>query len=100
MKKAINTEEIKPVNFSGGLRGKHSASYRRGHSIKNRHDDGTVTVQRFVPDHNAVVLDLDVKAYFPNAAAVNNALRALISILPHKRKRTSAGRSNKGGAPV
>ncbi len=92
MKKAIKTDEIKPVNFSGGLRGKHSANYRRGHSVKIRHDDGSVTVQRFVPDNNAVVLDWDVKAYFPDAAAVNNALRALISILPHKRKRTSAAR--------
>lgn len=89
MKKAIKTDDIKPVDFSGGVRGKHSEAYRRGHTVKVHRDDGSVTVQRFVPDKDAVVLDKDVKAYFPDAEAVNKALRALISIMPHKRKRAS-----------
>jgi hypothetical protein len=86
MKKEINTDEIKPVDFSGGVRGKHSLRYRRGHTVKISHDNDTVTVQRFIPDKDAVVLDKDVKAYFSNAEAVNNALRMLINILPKKRK--------------
>jgi hypothetical protein len=61
-------------------------SYRRGHTVKIRHDDDTVTVQRFIPDKAAVLLDKDVKAFFPNAEAVNNALRTLINIIPTKRK--------------
>lgn len=84
MKKVIETEKIHPVDFSGGLRGKHCASYRRGHTFKVRQDDGTVIVQKFIPDSNAVVIDRDVRAYFPDAAAINSALRALIEILPHK----------------
>jgi hypothetical protein len=86
MKKVDRIDEIKPVDFSGGVRGKHSESYRRGHTVKIRHDDDTVTVQRFIPDKDAILLDKDVKAFFPNAEAVNNALRTLISILPTKRK--------------
>lgn len=86
MKKAERTDEIKPVDFSGGVRGKHSASYRRGHTVKISHEDGSVTVQRFIPDKDAILLDKDVKAFFPNAEAVNNALRTLINIIPNKRK--------------
>jgi len=89
MKKAINTDDIKPVDFSAGVRGKHSAAFRRGHTVKIHHEDGTVEARRFLPDRDAVVLDKDVKSYFPDAEAVNNALRALISIMPHKRKRAS-----------
>jgi len=32
MKKGDRIDEIKPVDFSGGVRGKHSESYRRGHT--------------------------------------------------------------------
>ena len=86
MKKVDKVAEIQPVDFSAGVRGKHSESYRRGHTVKIGHDDGTVTVQRFIPDKDAVVLDKDVKAFFPNSEAVNNALRMLINIVPNKRK--------------
>lgn len=86
MKKVDSIDEIKTVDFNGGVRGKHSESYRRGHTVKIRHDDDTVTVQRFIPDKDAVLLDKDVKAFFPNAEAVNNALRTLINIIPTKRK--------------
>ncbi len=89
MKKAEVCDEIKPVDFTGGVRGKHSLSYRNGHTVKVRHDDGKVTVQKFIPDRDAVVLDKDVKAFFPDAEAVNNALRMLISIMPNKRKHPS-----------
>ena len=65
MKKVGRLDEIKPVDFSGGVRGKHSVSYRKGHTVKIRHDDGTVTVQRFIPDKDAVLLDKDVKAFSP-----------------------------------
>lgn len=84
MKKGIESEEIRPVDFSSGVQGKHCAAYRRGHTVKVRQDDGTITVQKFVPDSDAVVIDRDVRAYFPDAAAINNALRTLIGIIPHK----------------
>ena len=89
--KNINTEEIKPMEFSSGVRGKHATSYRQGHTVKITQEDGTVLVQKFVPDKNAVILDSDVRAYFPSTEAVNNALRALIGIVPHHRRRRSTG---------
>ena len=87
MKKVMESEEIRPVDFSGGLRGKHSAAYRRGHTVKVRQDDGPITVQKFVPDTDAVVIDRDIRTYFPDAASINNALRSLIGIIPHKRRK-------------
>jgi hypothetical protein len=40
------------------------------------------------PDKDAIVLDSDVRAYFPDSNTVNNALRALIALIPKKRKLT------------
>jgi hypothetical protein len=47
-------------NFSGGVRGKHAKAYARG--------------------TNRVTLDPDVAAFFPDAEAVNNALRVLANV--------------------
>lgn len=58
-------------DFRGGVRGKYVSRYRAG--------------------TNVVVLDPDVAAAFPNAAAVNRALRALLDAVPPRpAKRRSA----------
>ena len=58
-------------DFRGGVRGKYVARYRAG--------------------TNVVVLDPDVAAAFPTAAAVNRALRALLDVVPPRpAKRRSA----------
>lgn len=58
-------------DFRGGVRGKYVSRYRAG--------------------TNVVVLDPDVAAAFPNARAVNRALRALLDVVPVRRaKRRSA----------
>lgn len=55
-------DELRPeYDFSGGVRGKYAERYARG--------------------TNLVVLDPDVAEIFPDAAAVNQALRALASII-------------------
>ncbi len=58
-------------DFRGGVRGKYVSRYRAG--------------------TNVVVLDPDVADAFPNAAAVNRALRALLNAVPPRpAKRRSA----------
>lgn len=58
-------------DFRGGVRGKYVSRYRAG--------------------TNVVVLDPEVAAAFPNAAAANRALRALIDVAPPRpAKRRSA----------
>lgn len=64
-----------------GVRGKYAARLRYGYTVVIHHADGTTTTERHVPAA-MIVLDPDVQAYFPDADAVNQALRAIISILP------------------
>lgn len=54
-------------DFSGGVRGKHAARYRRGSNI--------------------VVLAPDVAKVFNSEASVNSALRALAGIIRQRAKR-------------
>jgi hypothetical protein len=77
-KEAVN--EMRPeYNFSGGVRGKY--------------------LERYKADSNIVVLDPDVSLAFPNAAAVNEALRVLVGIagkvptLPNNRMQRTSARS-------
>ena len=54
-------EDLRPeYDFSGGDRGKHFQSYRKG--------------------TNVVFLDADVAAVFKDSAAVNTALRLLLTL--------------------
>mgnify|MGYP001572660140 FL=1 len=63
-------DEMRPeYDFSGGVRGKHAARYAKGTNI--------------------VVLDPDVAEAFPNSVAVNEILRALLSILGRGRRASS-----------
>jgi hypothetical protein len=60
-RRTADADDILPhYDFRGGVRGKYAARYREG--------------------TNVVVLDPDVAARFPDAAAVNRALRALAEV--------------------
>jgi len=61
-------------DFSSGVRGKHAA--------------------RYATETNIVVLDPDVAAVFPNSAAVNEALRALVKIAQRGRPTKSRTRKS------
>ncbi len=71
-KRSLDRDTMRPeYDFRGGVRGKYVSRYRAG--------------------TNVVVLDPDVAAAFPNAHAVNRALRALLDVVPVRRaKRRSA----------
>jgi hypothetical protein len=77
-----------------GVRGKYYRAYRQGHTVAVHHEDGTTTTTHYTPDKDAIVLDPDVQAYFPNSEAVNNALRSLITLIP-KEQKVSRRTSNK-----
>lgn len=71
-------------DFTGGVRGKHYQAYRRGHRVTIRQEDGAIVEQHFTLEDGAVMLDPDVREYFPDAESVNHALRTLIHLIPRK----------------
>lgn len=72
----IARDDIRPeYDFSGGVRGKYARQFREG--------------------TNLILLEPDLAARFPDSAAVNRALRALVEIAdtpkagPTRRRRTA-----------
>lgn len=89
MKKANNSHKddmLPEYDFKGkkGIRGKYAKALKQGYSIRVINEDKTVTVRQFVLKENAVVLDPDVKVYFPDSKSVNHALRTLIELIPER----------------
>ena len=72
--------------MNGGVRGKYYEAYRKGHKVVIHKEDGTDSVQYFKLKEGAIMLEPDVKKYFPTSEAVNKALRLLIEIIPTKRR--------------
>jgi hypothetical protein len=79
------------ARIKGGIRGKYSEAYCEGHTVEIRQTDGTTSVQYFQLEDGAVMLEPDVRKYFPDSEAVNRALRALIAIAPKKTLRLPRG---------
>ena len=81
MKKKVcnfNNSDMRDVyDFSGGIRGKHYKTYRKGHTVIVHNDDGSASVQYFTQEDGSVMLDPDIKVYFPDSESVNKALRSL-----------------------
>ena len=75
-------------DFTGvpGVRGKHAAAMRQGYTCLVHHPDGTREITHVRPLEGSVVLDPDVQAYFPDAEAVNTALRGLMALRPRRRR--------------
>jgi len=74
MKKAVpkrpDPDMREEYDFSGGVRGKYTARVAAGSNI--------------------VVLEPDVAEIFPDSASVNEALRALATVIRSRRHRTAA----------
>ena len=85
-KPSKNDDVLPEYDLKGkkGVRGKYAKVLKQGYSIRVTNDDGTVSVKQFVPRENTVVLDPDVKVYFPDSESVNRALRSLINLIPEK----------------
>lgn len=94
----IEPDEMRSeYDFSGGVRGKHYQAYRQGHTVKIHQTDGNVMIQHFSLEDGAVFLEPDVREYFPDAEAVNKALRGLIALFP-KGKLAAVGEEVKESA--
>ena len=77
-------EEYDLSKLKNPVRGKYYQQYREGHSVTIHHEDGTKTVEHFPAQNDVIILDSDVKKYFPNSASVNATLRSLIKLIPQQ----------------
>ena len=95
-KEPSKIEDMRPeYDFSsmkGAVRGKYYKAYREGHTIEVHKEDGATSVQYFKLEDGAVMLEPNVRKYFPNSEAVNKALRSLIEIIPSKRRASGHGK--------
>ena len=85
----VDSDDMQPeYNFSNrqGVRGKYHQRLRDGYNVTIEQPDGTTLVQRVVHPEGTVTLDPDVREYFPDTESVNNALRALIQLIPVKKQ--------------
>ena len=84
-----SVEMLPEYDFKGkkGVRGKYYRAYRQGHTVRIHREDGTVSVQHFTLEEGAVMLEPDVREYFPTSESVNQALRSLIILIPKHRRR-------------
>ena len=71
-------------DFTGGVRGKHYRAMQAGYTITVHKADGTTVVKDVMPKEGAVILEPDIRTYFPDSESVNRALRCLIPLLPKK----------------
>jgi hypothetical protein len=100
MKKAKNNDSNKDemraeYDLSGktGVRGRYYQDYRRGHTVTVHKEDGSMVTRHFTLEEGAVMLEPDIRKFFPNSESVNKALRSLI---PHKsaKRKTSDKSTN------
>jgi hypothetical protein len=82
--RSFDDEMRSEYDFSGGVRGKHFRAYRQGYTVTIHKDDGTTVVKHVKPNEDAVILEPDVRKYFPDSESVNRVLRSFISLIPRK----------------
>jgi hypothetical protein len=86
-KSKINNDDMLPeYDFTGkkGVRGKYYQAYQSGHTVRITQEDGSINEQHFALAEGAVMLEPDVRRYFPDSKTVNEALRSLIALIPQK----------------
>jgi hypothetical protein len=73
---------------------------RRGYTHIVHHADGTREITEVRSLEGSIVLDPDVQVYFPDAEAVNTALRGLIALRPQCRRPTRICMATMAAEPV
>ena len=69
-------------DFSDATRGKYRELLQKGYSVTIHKEDGSTEERKYVVEDGAVILDADVREYFPDSESVNKALRSLIKLIP------------------
>jgi len=71
-------------DFTDGVRGKHYRAMQTGYTITIHKADGTTVTKDVMPKEGVVILEPEVRSYFPDSESVNATLRTLIGLIPTK----------------
>jgi hypothetical protein len=95
----IQDDDMRPeYDFSGAVRGRFYKPLHKGYSVTIHKEDGSTLVEHYKLIDGAIMLQPDVRAYFPDSDAVNKALRSLIDLMsqiPDKSSAKKARHSNR-----
>lgn len=79
-KKSERDNMLPEYDLRGAVRGEFYRPLHKGYTVHVQKSDGTTEVRRYKLIEGAVILQPDVRAYFPDSDAVNKALRSLIEL--------------------
>ena len=67
IEKSTSSGMLPEYDFTGkkGVRGKYFEAYRKGHTVRIHKDDGTIETFYFTLEDGAVMLEPDVREFFP-----------------------------------
>ncbi len=84
----LQIDDLQPeydfTKMKGGVRGKYRKAYQERHSVQIHKPDGSVEMHHFTLEDGAVIVASGVLEYFPTSESVNEALRGLIKLIPHR----------------
>jgi hypothetical protein len=80
-KKKKNDEMRAEYDFSKAERGKFYRPLDKGYKVHVNQGDGSVVVNHYTLAEGTVLLAPDVREYFSDSEAVNDALRSLIRLM-------------------
>jgi len=79
--KVQDDDMLPEYDLRGAVRGKAYLPLHKGYSVTIHKEDGSTVVEHYKLIDGAIMLQPDVRAYFPDSDAVNNALRSLINLM-------------------
>lgn len=68
-------------DFSKAERGKFHRALDKGYTVHIKQNDDTEVVKHYIFAEGTVLLEPDVREYFPDSRSVNEALRSLIQLM-------------------
>jgi len=76
-----NNDDMRPeYDFSKAERGKFYKPLSQGYSVNIEQEDGSVIVNHYALTDGTILLEPDVRAFFPDSKSVNDALRSVIQL--------------------
>lgn len=82
----LTAEDFKRAKPTSEIFAEHGISYNPNepNQVTEVHEDGTITTFEVQPRQRVIVLDPDVREFFPDSKTVNRTLRSLIALIPQK----------------